>query len=235
MASVEIVVSLSSHPPIVSFKDSIDILVRPSDGLHTSKSCTMSNKSTIRKKIKEKRNLLSKKEVHDKSLKIANNIINNFFSNIKNLQDKKIALYLSANNEVDTKPILDYLLAIKNNNIALPRINPKNNLIEFKKYIPNQQLVNNEKYQNILEPNAKNPNIEPKIIFTPLVACDKNGNRIGMGGGFYDRKIAQIRKNSQNITIIGLAYDFQITAKIKPGEFDQYLDFIGLEDVLIKC
>lgn len=196
----------------------------------------MNNKAHIRKTIQQKRGSLLKEEVNLKSRKIANNVIFKIFKYIENLEEKNIALYLSANNEVDTTPIINYLLLeIKNNNIALPYIDLENNIMNFKKYFPNEELVENKKYQNILEPDPQNPEINPEIIFVPLVACDKKGNRIGMGGGFYDKKIADLKKNNQNITLIGLSYDFQIIDEIQPKKHDQTLDFIAYNENIIRC
>ena len=56
--------------------------------------------------------------------------------------------------------------------------------------------------------------IYPDILLVPIVAFDKNFNRIGYGGGFYDRYIQRIKKN-KNILTIGLAYSFQKVKKIQ--------------------
>ena len=68
----------------------------------------------------------------------------------------------------------------------------------------------------------------PDILLVPLVAYDKNFNRIGYGGGFYDRYIKKIKKNKKIITI-GLAYSFQKVKKIPINEYDIKLDFIVTE------
>ena len=68
----------------------------------------------------------------------------------------------------------------------------------------------------------------PDILLVPLVAYDKNLNRIGYGGGFYDRYIKKIKKNKKIITI-GLAYSFQKVKKIPVNEYDIKLDFIVTE------
>lgn len=193
------------------------------------------SQSILRTQLRAERKLLSKEEVEARSKKIAQNIISDFFPQIPNIENKKIALYLSSNNEVETIYLLEYLTKqLKNHQIALPLIK-ENNEMDFKKYNPGDNLIRNKHFKNLLEPEYTSPHIDPEIIFTPLVACDKNGNRIGMGGGFYDRKIAELRKNGQNITIIGLSYSFQILNKINPGKFDQTLDFIGSEAGIVKC
>ena len=68
----------------------------------------------------------------------------------------------------------------------------------------------------------------PDILLVPLVAFDKNFNRIGYGGGFYDRYIQKIKKKKKIITI-GLAYSFQKVKKIPINKYDIKLDFIITE------
>ena len=72
----------------------------------------------------------------------------------------------------------------------------------------------------------------PDILLVPIVAFDKNLNRIGYGGGFYDRYI-KIVKKIKNILTIGLAYSFQKVKKIKVNNTDMKLNFI-LTDKKIK-
>ena len=70
--------------------------------------------------------------------------------------------------------------------------------------------------------------IYPDILLVPLVAYDKNFNRIGYGGGFYDRYIKKIKKIKKVVTI-GLAYSFQKVEKIPANKHDVKLDFIVTE------
>jgi len=67
--------------------------------------------------------------------------------------------------------------------------------------------------------------IYPNILLVPLVAFDKHRNRVGYGGGYYDRYIQKIKKNKK-ITTIGLAYSFQKVKKIQINKNDIKLDFI---------
>ena len=68
----------------------------------------------------------------------------------------------------------------------------------------------------------------PDILLVPLVAYDKNLNRIGYGGGFYDRYIKKLKKIKKVITI-GLAYSFQKVKKIPINKYDIKLDFVITE------
>ena len=67
--------------------------------------------------------------------------------------------------------------------------------------------------------------IYPNILFVPLVAFDKKLNRIGYGGGFYDRYIKKIIK-IKRVKTIGLAYSFQEVRDIPINKYDTKLDFI---------
>ena len=94
----------------------------------------------------------------------------------------------------------------------------------FKWSSSNPLLVN--KY-GIPEP-VTNKISYPDILLVPLVAFDSEFNRIGYGGGFYDRYIKKIKKIKKIITI-GLAFSFQKVNKIPSNKFDRRLDFIITE------
>ena len=64
-----------------------------------------------------------------------------------------------------------------------------------------------------------------------MVAYDKDYNRIGYGGGFYDRYIRRIKKRKKIITI-GLAYSFQQVEKIQINKYDNKLDYVITENNL---
>ena len=65
--------------------------------------------------------------------------------------------------------------------------------------------------------------VYPNILLVPLVGFDDNLNRIGYGGGFYDKYIA---KHKKKLLVIGLAFHFQKVSQIPYEKFDQKLDLI---------
>jgi len=88
---------------------------------------------------------------------------------------------------------------------------------------------------NILEPAKNSISISAKrldIVFVPLLGFDDQGNRLGMGGGFYDRFFAF--KNWHNIikrpVLIGLAYECQQEKKIETESWDIALDIVITEE-----
>ena len=62
---------------------------------------------------------------------------------------------------------------------------------------------------------------ELNVLFMPLVAADKIGNRMGMGGGYYDRTLAKAKSKPLKI---GWAYDFQLVDKLDSNPWDIKLD-----------
>ena len=58
------------------------------------------------------------------------------------------------------------------------------------------------------------------LIFTPLVAFDSSGNRLGMGGGFYDRTLAPIKRDQLTTQLIGLAHNCQQVDALSQDSWD---------------
>ena len=172
------------------------------------------NKSEIRKKI-----LNLRKQYKNRQLKISFKYILKILKK-KNFHAKTVGGYYPYNHEIDAINILEELEKY-NYVTSLPRIK-KNYQMDFYNWSSKEPLVIN-KY-GIPEP-ISNMIKYPDILLVPLVAFDKSFNRIGYGGGFYDRYIKKLRKKKKIITI-GLAYSFQKVKKITVKEHDVQLDYI---------
>lgn len=162
--------------------------------------------SNIRTNIRSKREKLSPITIKQDSNLVYKQIINSHY--LKN--STKIAIYLSYKNEIKTDQIIKWCWD-NSKKIYLPVIDPVNkNKLLFIRYTKKTKLVLNK--FNIYEPEIEITNtISPKdldLIITPLVAFDNNCNRLGTGGGFYDRALAPFKKSLKPIAI-GIAYDFQ--------------------------
>ena len=172
------------------------------------------NKSEIRKKI-----LKARKQ------NVSNTFVINFKYILKILKKNKgfgktIGGYYPYNYEIDPIEILKKFEK-QNYQIALPKIK-KNFQMDFFQWSTSDPLSVN-KY-GIPEPTL-NKIVYPNVLLVPLVAFDKDLNRIGYGGGFYDRYIDKIKKNKE-VTTIGLAYSFQKVKKIPIKRYDFKLDYI---------
>tara|TARA_Y100000992_G_scaffold171349_1_gene115230 strand:- start:2763 stop:3302 length:540 start_codon:yes stop_codon:yes gene_type:complete len=175
------------------------------------------NKSQIRKKI-----LKIRKNNNIKNLKIDFKKILKILKK-ENIRGKILGGYYSFNYEVNVLKILEDFERY-NYTITLPRIK-KNYKMDFFNWSFKEPLLIN-KY-GIPEPISNRIKF-PDILLVPLVAYDKNYNRVGYGGGFYDRYIKNIKKYKKVITI-GLAYSFQKVKKIPVNKNDIKLDFIITE------
>ena len=175
------------------------------------------NKSQIRKKI-----LRIRKQKKNEKFVFNFDLLSNILKR-KKVSGKIVGGYYPYNYEIDILKILQDFEK-KNYLITLPKIS-KNSKMDFFKWSTNDPLKIN-KY-GIPEPISQKIR-HPKILLIPLIAFDKNLNRVGYGGGFYDRYISRIRKNKR-ILKIGIAYSFQKVKKIVTNKYDIKLDYIITE------
>ena len=131
-----------------------------------------------------------------------------------------IALYVSFDGEISTEKLIKTLWA-QGKQVYLPVLHPFNpNHLLFLRYLPDTPMLKNK--FGIWEPKFNVQNVLPldelDILFTPLVAFDKQGNRLGMGGGFYDRTL----QNWQNSSFIpvGLAHQCQQVEQLPTEAWD---------------
>ena len=80
----------------------------------------------------------------------------------------------------------------------------------------------------ILEPRSLVESVQPNVLLVPLLAFDSDGTRLGQGGGYYDRTLANLRANG-HIVAVGVAYAGQEVAKLPNDTHDQRLDGVVTE------
>ena len=179
------------------------------------------NKSKLRSKIFKLR-----KSNSNNKITINPNKIFSFLKKNK-IYFKNVGGYYPCNYEIDDLEILNFLRN-KKVNISLPIIREKKQM-DFFEWTSSDPLKIN-KY-GIAEPISVKK-IYPDMIFVPLVAFDGNLNRLGYGGGFYDRYIDKITK-IKKIVKIGLAFSYQELKRIPISKLDKKLDFIVTEKKII--
>lgn len=138
-----------------------------------------------------------------------------------------ILVYMSYNGEMMTDYIIDEAKRQKKL-VAVPTVLGEE--MEFFAFCSKEELVPDK--HGILEPI---PNDQTKIegnqalIIMPGVAFDEQKNRVGYGGGFYDRYL----EKHPNLKKIAIAYEFQVMDSVPAEEFDQRLDCIITEERVI--
>ena len=180
------------------------------------------NKSEIRNKI-----IKIRKKKFDKDLKIN---LGKFISFLKinKLNFKSVGGYYPSNYEIDDLDILD-LLEKNFFKVSLPIIK-KDNQMNFYRWSRNDPLKINK--FGIPEPLSSKV-FYPDILLVPLVAYDSSLNRLGYGGGYYDRYIEKLDKIKKVIKI-GLAFSFQKISSIPTNKYDKKLDFIVTEKEILR-
>jgi len=187
----------------------------------------------LRKTIRHNRRQLSSKTQQQHQQLLLKNLLNSHLL----LKHKRIAIYLHNDGEVHTDLIIQLLIKHKRQ-VYLPSLYPfSKNKLWFLKYFKKISLINNR--FNIPEPHSIKQRAHIKsldIIFMPLVAFDLQGNRIGMGGGFYDRTLSHCKKQgeSKKPLLIGLAHELQLVDSIVKQKWDIPLDAIITEKRFIK-
>ena len=178
------------------------------------------SKSKLRKELLKIRRLKNKNNIKIKFNKVFNLIK-------KNILFKNIGGYFPVNYEVDDLDILKEFDK-KNYQISLPVIK-KNFEMDFYIWSFNNPLKIN-KY-GIPEPE-KIKSTYPDVILVPLVAFDKKLNRLGYGGGYYDRLIQKLSEKKK-ILKIGLALSFQKIDNVPINKYDKKLDYIVTDKYII--
>ncbi len=182
----------------------------------------MTAKKLLRQKMLTQRSLLTLSEIKEKSAEIAG-----FLYNLPQFKDTAtLLLYLPIKNEVITQAIIETAWQQKKT-VLIPVCLPDRNLLlsEFGSFAD----VENGFY-NIPEPkpNALRPVPANQVdtVILPGLAFDYHGQRLGYGGGYFDKLLPSLKPGCSKIA---LAYDFQLVDRLPVGEHDAAVDIIITE------
>lgn len=141
-----------------------------------------------------------------------------------------VALYSPIGDELDTGPLAEALRA-KGVVLALPAVVAKNQPLVFRAFNGVQPLEKG--WRGILTPPDEAPALRPAVVVAPLLAFTRAGDRLGYGGGFYDRTLAALRASGGALAV-GFAYGAQEVDALPAGPLDQKLDWIATEREAFK-
>jgi len=141
-----------------------------------------------------------------------------------------VAGYITSDNEIDPAPLMEALHR-QGHKLALPVGGSKDQPLLFRHFTPGDALVPGR--HGIAEPAATISTIEPDVVLVPLLAFDSYGNRLGRGGGHYDRALILLRQR-RKILAIGLALSVQQMPIIPTDSLDARLDKIVTETEAIE-
>lgn len=179
-----------------------------------------SEKTKIRRRIRNKKSLLSEHDMHESSSLV--------FGKVEGLPEfqnaKSVLLYWSLPDELPTHQFIEKWSLTKQ--ILLPVVKGDEMLI--KPFAGTSELHKSD--MGIWEPATQKEYLKQiDIVLVPGVAFDKSKNRLGRGKGYYDRYFA-----NKNIVKIGVCYDFQLLENIPIDSFDVKMDMVITPNFTIK-
>ena len=145
---------------------------------------------------------------------------------------RHIALYLANDSEIDPYLLIEHA-SFLGKKVYLPILSPLKNSLYFAPYKTGDCLKLNrfKILEPICHPSKWKTARQLDLLLLPLVAFDADGNRMGMGGGFYDRTLAylQHRRFWKKPTLVGLAHEIQKVGQLNTHSWDIPLDYIITE------
>lgn len=177
--------------------------------------------NTLRKQLRQQRRAVT----HNQQQQAQQAVLQRLIRLPKFQYAKKVGVYLDAFGEIHTQRIIEYCF-VQGKQVYLPMICNMNQQLVWVE-ISRHQYINKRFSHHPLgmkEPMASRGKhvSHLDLLIMPLLACDKYGTRIGMGGGYYDRTLASAPQRPYRL---GIAHDFQlIHANLPRKNWDQPLD-----------
>ena len=179
----------------------------------------MDDKDQMRRALAAQRSAHHKAHGEAEAQALAEFVSSNADKQLGAISDKIIAAYLPMGGELDPRPLMQ---ALRKNgkSIRLPVCINEDAPLVFRRYRQNDALLPDD--MGIAAPRATAQQVTPDIVLLPLLAFDGQGHRLGRGGGFYDRTLAELKKRS-DCRFIGLAFDMQMVDKCPIAPHDEAL------------
>lgn len=136
-----------------------------------------------------------------------------------------VAGYAPIATELDIRPLLARLDEA-GLTCCLPEIAEDGGLLRFRRWHPRDPLVPGPR--GTWQPAATAAEVEPDILFVPLLAVDDDGFRLGQGGGYYDRTLHALRAHKP-VVVVGVGYDVQRVKRLPRAAGDERVDWIVTE------
>ncbi len=154
----------------------------------------------------------------------AHAIAHNFSVAISLASNAIVAGYIPARGEADPLPLMEQLRTL-GNPLALSRVVEKCQPLHFHLWRDNETTVKGA--FGMMEAASDWPSIVPNVLLIPLLGFDKNGYRLGYGGGYYDRSLHSLRMRA-SVLAVGIAFAGQEMV-LPHDENDKRLDWIVTE------
>tara|TARA_B100000676_G_scaffold288792_1_gene320667 strand:- start:2089 stop:2658 length:570 start_codon:yes stop_codon:yes gene_type:complete len=138
--------------------------------------------------------------------------------------------YHPIGSELDPRPLLATLHS-QGHEIALPVVVERGAPLVFRVWREGDSM--SEGTFGVREPLPEASEVRPDVLLVPMLAFDRQGFRLGYGGGFYDRTLALLRQDGSPVAI-GIAFAAQEVDRVPVAEYDQPLNWIVTEREAIE-
>ena len=193
----------------------------------------MQSPAELRKRIRAARRTVDPPTRADNNTKICQSFLDlDWFKSAQN-----IAAYLAFDGEADPMELMTAAID-QGKEVYLPIIVGKSKPLAFAPWTPSTKMVKNR--FDILEPKVEQAKLiaaeELDLVVCPLVAFDDNRNRIGVGGGFYDRTFAFLNEpgHDREVRLVGFAFELQKLDSIEQQTWDVRLDAVVTESRIYR-
>ena len=140
-------------------------------------------------------------------------------------QKPVIAAFWPHGSEIDTRPLLAHLETL-DYPLALPVVMPDSRVLEFRRWQFGMALEKDA--AGLLAPPSDSPVLLPDIVIAPALAFDRQGNRLGYGGGYYDATLAALRAVKPILAVL-VAYTAQEVPLVPADHSDEPVDWLVTE------
>jgi 5-formyltetrahydrofolate cyclo-ligase len=183
-------------------------------------SSVPTDKSELRRRLRARRNALPAEDRRRAAAQLASLLAGTRLFRVS----RRIACYLPNDGEIDTNPVIEHVWRMRKT-CYLPVLSPlAHDRLWFAPAAPGMELAPNRFGipEPVVQARALVRAQELDLILMPLVGFDDRGNRLGMGGGFYDRSLEFLRHRTRwrKPHLLGLAYDFQRVNGLAPDAWD---------------
>jgi 5-formyltetrahydrofolate cyclo-ligase len=185
-------------------------------------------KQQLRKIFHEKRSSIKPETKDLLSKLIAENFINFLTKNNFDFKNKIFASFVATRFEASPQYIEEFLIN-HNCRICYPKIIENSKVLQFIYNPQKHNFISNKNFPKIFEPVAGEILI-PDYLIIPLLAFDNNLQRLGMGKGFYDNTIDDLKRKNPNLKSFGIAFDLQHSQQALPIlNTDLSLDYVATD------
>ncbi|MGB5708864.1 MAG: 5-formyltetrahydrofolate cyclo-ligase [Arenicellales bacterium] len=194
----------------------------------------LGNKTRLRKSLRAARRMLTPED----QSKAAEDLLTRLLEVDLFTQSNRIALYLAHDGEIDPSRVIHWCqINFRHSYLPIVKQERGRNWLMFGEVEPNSQFQKNKFgiQEPVIDQSALLDARELDLVLLPLVGFDRRGNRIGMGGGFYDTTFEFLRQSANRTPeLIGVAHEIQKITSVNAESWDVPLTMVVTDQAVYR-